>query len=53
MYHYAKFDGKKKVFRFNNEEELRDMLAKLENQAMTINSSYRIVYPATIPICAF
>ena len=33
MYHYAKFDGKKKVFRFNNEEELRDMLAKLEKSS--------------------
>lgn len=34
MYHYAKFDGKKKVFRFNNEEELRDMLAKLEKSSL-------------------
>lgn len=30
MYHYAKFDGKRKVFRFNTRQELDDMLAKLE-----------------------
>lgn len=30
MYHYAKFPSKKKVFRFQNETELRHMLAELE-----------------------
>ena len=30
MYHYAKFDGKRKVFRFKTRQELDDMLAKLE-----------------------
>ena len=30
MYHYAKFEGKKKVFSFDNEEELRKMLTNLE-----------------------
>ena len=30
MYHYAKFEGKKKVFRFENEESLRAMLENLE-----------------------
>lgn len=30
MYHYAKFPGKKKVFKFDNEEELRKMLSDLE-----------------------
>ncbi len=30
MYHYAKFAGKKKVFKFNNEKELRAMLKRLE-----------------------
>lgn len=30
LYYYAKFDGKKKVFRFENEEDLKEMLDKLE-----------------------
>ncbi len=30
MYHYAKFEGKKKVFCFNDEGSLRNMLEKLE-----------------------
>ena len=30
MYHYAKFAGKKKVFKFNSEKELRAMLRRLE-----------------------
>lgn len=30
LYHYAKFDGKRKVFSFENEQALRDMLEKLE-----------------------
>lgn len=35
MYHYAKFEGKKKVFRFNNEQDLRAMLEKLEKSNYT------------------
>ena len=30
LYHYAKFEGKKKVFRFENEEDLKVMLNNLE-----------------------
>ena len=30
MYHYAKFAGKKKVFKFDNEKDLRAMLSRLE-----------------------
>jgi len=30
MYHYAKFEGKKKVFRFSNQADLSAMLARLE-----------------------
>ncbi len=30
MYHYAKFEGKKKVFVFDDEQSLREMLKKLE-----------------------
>ena len=30
LYHYAKFEGKKKVFRFENEEELRTMMDRIE-----------------------
>lgn len=33
LYHYAKFDGKKKVFRFENEEDLKNMLEKLEKSS--------------------
>jgi len=30
LYHYAEFPGKRKVFKFDTEEELRDMLKNLE-----------------------
>ena len=30
LYHYAEFEGKKKVFRFENEEELRTMMDRVE-----------------------
>lgn len=33
MYHYAKFEGKKKVFSFDNEEDLRQMLKNLEKSS--------------------
>ena len=33
MYHYAKFEGKKKVFSFDNEEDLRNMLKNLETSS--------------------
>ncbi len=33
LYHYAKFEGKKKVFRFENEEDLRAMLKNLEGSS--------------------
>ena len=33
LYHYAKFDGKKKVFRFENEDDLKKMLANLEKSS--------------------
>ena len=33
MYHYAKFEGKKKVFSFDNEEDLRKMLTNLEGSS--------------------
>ena len=33
MYHYAQFPGKKKVFRFENEESLREMLNNLEKSS--------------------
>jgi len=31
LYHYAKFEGKKKVFRFQDEKSLREMLKKVED----------------------
>ena len=33
LYHYAKFEGKKKVYRFENEEDLRAMLGNLEGSS--------------------
>ncbi len=33
LYHYAEFPGKRKVFKFDTEEELRDMLEKLEGSS--------------------
>ena len=33
MYHYAKFEGKKKVFTFDNEADLRKMLKNLEGSS--------------------
>ena len=30
LYHYAEFPGKKKIFRFHNEKDLKEMLANLE-----------------------
>ncbi|MCD7827076.1 MAG: hypothetical protein LUG85_00855 [Clostridiales bacterium] len=33
LYHYAEFPGKKKVFRFNTEEELKTMLSNLEKSS--------------------
>lgn len=35
MYHYAKFEGKKKVFKFSDESSLRNMLANLEKSNYT------------------
>ena len=31
MYHYAQFEGKKKVFKFDTEEELKDMMARIKD----------------------
>ncbi len=33
LYHYAQFEGKKKVFRFEDEASLKEMLAKLEKSS--------------------
>ncbi len=33
MYHYAKFEGKKKVFSFDNETQLKEMLGNLEKSS--------------------
>ncbi len=33
LYHYAKFEGKKKVFRFENEDDLKAMLSNLEKSS--------------------
>ena len=33
LYHYAKFDGKKKVFRFNSKQELETMLENLSKSS--------------------
>ncbi|MBR1810630.1 MAG: hypothetical protein IJ766_03125 [Clostridia bacterium] len=45
MYHYASFKGKKKVFRFNNEQELRAMLAELEKSSY----NYKFLIQDCIP----
>ncbi len=45
MYHYAKFEGKKKVFRFENEEDLRAMLKNLE----TSSYDYKFLIQDCIP----
>lgn len=33
LYHYADFEGKKKIFRFYNENDLKEMLANLEKSS--------------------
>lgn len=45
MYHYAKFEGKKKVFSFDNEEDLRKMLANLEKSSY----NYKFLIQDKIP----
>ena len=45
MYHYASFPGKKKVFRFNSEQELRAMLAELEKSSY----NYKFLIQDCIP----
>ena len=45
MYHYAKFPGKKKVFRFGNEKDLRNMLNNLEKS----NYTYKFLVQDCIP----
>lgn len=45
MYHYAKFPGKKKVFRFSNEQDLRNMLNNLEKSSY----SYKFLVQDCIP----
>ena len=45
MYHYAKFEGKKKVFTFNNEKELRAMLENLEKSSY----NYKFLIQDKIP----
>lgn len=44
-YHYAKFEGKKKVFRMQNEQELADMLDKLRASGY----DYKFLIQDTIP----
>lgn len=44
-YHYAKFEGKKKVFRMQNERELSDMLDKLRASGY----DYKFLIQDTIP----
>ncbi|MGM9661738.1 MAG: ATP-grasp domain-containing protein [Oscillospiraceae bacterium] len=44
-YHYAKFEGKKKVFRMNTEEELTEMLRKLRASGY----DYKFLIQDTIP----
>ncbi len=44
-YHYAKFEGKKKVFRMNTPEELREMLDKLGKSGY----NYKMLIQDTIP----
>lgn len=45
MYHYAKFPGKKKVFSFDNEAQLREMLRNLEQSSY----SYKFLIQDKIP----
>lgn len=45
MYHYAKFEGKKKVFSFDNEEDLRKMLKNLEGSSY----NYKFLIQDKIP----
>ena len=45
LYHYAEFEGKKKVYRFENEADLRKMLANLE----TSNYDYKFLIQDCIP----
>jgi D-aspartate ligase len=45
MYHYAEFPGKKKVFRFQNEEPLREMLNNLEKSSY----NYKFLIQDCIP----
>lgn len=45
MYHYAEFPGKKKIFRFNSENELRSMLSNLEKS----DYDYKFLIQDTIP----
>ncbi len=44
-YHYAQFEGKKKVFRMNTQEELTQMLDKLQNSGY----NYKMLIQDTIP----
>lgn len=45
MYHYAKFEGKKKVFSFDNEEDLKKMLSNLEKSSY----NYKFLIQDKIP----
>ena len=45
MYHYAKFEGKKKVFSFDNEKDLRAMLDRLEKSSY----NYKFLIQDKIP----
>ncbi|MBQ1552535.1 MAG: hypothetical protein IIZ66_03225 [Clostridia bacterium] len=45
MYHYAKFEGEKKVYRFNNEKDLRAMLDRLEGSSY----NYKFLIQDCIP----
>ncbi len=45
LYHYARFPGKRKVFRFDSEEKLREMLNNLEQSGY----DYKFLIQDTIP----
>lgn len=45
LYHYAQFEGKKKVFRFENEADLRAMLTRLEGSSY----NYKFLIQDCIP----
>ena len=45
MYHYAEFPGKKKVFRFQNEEPLRVMLYNLEKSSYNFKFLIQVCIP--------